>query len=156
MATAFDNDNSYIVKAPTSASEFETNWSEANECMVIHTHGSASGLFNEVGNTTPTIITKNQIKNLPINNRIHFIMMTACKTAGGTTNDNVAYWLSKKINPYGIVIANTDTVSGASKTFGGVKGNATWKVYRNGEIQNINLPVLLDMSSAYDIYSTFE
>ena len=56
---------------------------------------------------------------MPINNKIRFIIVTACQTAGGIVNKNVAYWLSKRINPAGIVIANTDTVWGGDKQFHG-------------------------------------
>ena len=157
MATAFGCEGSYAIKCPTSAEGFVTCWNKANECLVIHTHGSPTSLSgHEENESRPTIVTKKDIKNFPINNRIGFIMMTACETAGGRTTDNVAYWLSKKINSNGIVIANTDTVSGGATSFEGENKGHTWKVYKNGVIQNIALPVSLTMSDAYNIYQLYK
>lgn len=155
MAEAFDCEDNFIVETPTSLLTFENSWTRAGECVVIHTHGSPTVLCNQVDDTTPTIISKNQIANLTRNSNISFIMMTACSTAGGTENDNVAYWLSKIINPNGIVIANTDTVYGGSEEFGGKSGNPTWKVYRDGVIQNPISDIKLTMQSAYDIYKSY-
>lgn len=85
-------------------------------------------------------------------------MMTACETAGGTENDNIAYWLSKKINANGIVIviANTDIVSGDSTHFKGTNGNTTWKVYKNGIVQAPIYDVTLTMQSAYNLYELYK
>ena len=154
MAAAFNCDESYSVHSPTTASEFETCWREAKECIIIHTHGSPTALGNQDENDSKySIIQKNEICNLPINNKVRFIMMTACETAGGTANNNVAYWLSKKINPNGIVIANTDVVEGDDTYFSGYNKNPTWKVYKNGSIQRTLSNVTLTMSSAYGVYT---
>jgi hypothetical protein len=157
MATAFNSQGGCIVRTPTNADSFDSCWNNAGECMIIHTHGSPVGLFDHGGDgSTPVIISKANIKNLTKNNKIKFIMMTACETAGGTSSDNVAYWLSKKINSNGIVIANTDIVSGNDTSFHGSSNNQTWKVYKDGIVQNIVLPVTLTMSRAYDIYKSFQ
>ena len=92
---------------------------------------------------------------MPINNKIRFIIVTACQTAGGIVNKNVAYWLSKRINPAGIVIANTDTVCGDDKQFYGKNKKPTWKVYKNGVIQNPISAVTLTMTEAYNIYQQY-
>ncbi len=145
-----------VVVTPNSALEFETYWSMAGECLIIHTHGSPVGLFDHgEDNSTPLIISKDRLELMSINNNIKFIMMTACSTAGGTVNDNVAYWLSKKINPNGIVIANSNKVSGGSINFGASNGEATWKVYRNGSIVKNCTEVYLTMSDAYNIYQEY-
>lgn len=156
MAKAFNCEGSYTVETPTNVSSFENYWNTADECVVIHTHGSPTGLFDHGENSTPKIISKKEISNLQINNNVHFIMMTACETAGGIENDNVAYWLSKKINPNGIVIANTDIVSGGSTSFKGTNSNPTWKVYKNGIIQAPIYDVTLTMQSAYNIYELYK
>ena len=156
MARAFNCEGCYTVETPTNVSNFENCWNTADECVVIHTHGSPTGLFDHGENSTPQIISKDEISNLPINNNIHFIMMTACETAGGIESDNVAYWLSKKINPNGIVIANTDIVLGGSTSFKGINDNPTWKVYKNGIIQASIDDVTLTMQSAYSIYELYK
>ena len=156
MAKAFNCEGSYTVETPTNVSSFEKYWNTADECVVIHTHGSPTGLFDHGENSTSKIISKKEISNLQINNNVHFIMMTACETAGGIENDNVAYWLSKKINPNGIVIANTDIVSGGSTSFKGTNSNPTWKVYKNGIIQAPIYDVTLTMQSAYNIYELYK
>ena len=156
MAAEFNYEENYVVKTPTDASSFEACWEKAGECIIIHTHGSPTGLFDHGENSTPQIISKKEISDLQINDNVHFIMMTACETAGGTANDNVAYWLSKKINPNGIVIANTDVVSGGSKSFHGENNNQTWKIYKNGIIQDPIYDVTLTMHSAYDIYQLYK
>ncbi len=156
MATAFNCEGSYFVETPTSAIAFENCWNKSNECMVIHTHGGPDNLCDEVGDSTPIIISKTEINDLPKNNKIHFIMITACETAGGTTNDNVACALSKRINPDGIVIANTDEVSGDDTEFLGSNENATWKVYKNGILQAPISDITLTMQSAYNIYQSYK
>ena len=156
MATEFNYEESYVVKTPTNTSLFETCWKEAGECIIIHTHGSPEGLYDHGIGSTPIIVSKGNISNLPVNTAIRFIMMTACETAGGTESDNVAYWLSKKINPNGIVIANTDIVSGGSTSFRGTNSNPTWKIYKNGIIQAPIYDVTLTMQSAYRIYELYK
>ena len=160
MANAFGYSDRYDVLSPNDAISFENAWNAAHGCLVIHTHGSNDGLFDEYkdenGEThTPLIISKDNISNLAKNDRLCFVMVTACKTASGISTDNVAYWLSKKINSNGIVIANTDTVLGADTDFYGKSGMQTWKIYKNGVIQDKNIPVSLNMQKAYEIYRTY-
>lgn len=156
MAMAFNCEDNYIVEAPTNASSFKDCWNMLDECVIIHTHGGSDGLFDHVGNSKPKIISKYEISCLPRNDSIYFIMMTACNTAGGAVDDNVAYWLSKKINPKGIVIANTDVVSGGSTSFEGFNKKPTWKVYKNGIVQNPISDIKLTMKSAYNIYQSYK
>ena len=156
MAKAFNYEGSYAVKIPDNYLSFETCWNAVEECVIIHTHGSPDGLFNEIEKSTPIIVSKENIANLPINNSIYFVMMTSCSTAGGATDDNVAYWLSKKINPDGIVIANTDRVSGASTKFYGSNETPTWRIYKNGIIQDPIPDIVLNMENAYNIYQSYK
>ena len=156
MATAFNSQESYVVKTPTNASQFETCWDEAGECIIVHTHGDPNGLYDHGEDSTPLIVSKANIANLSQNDEIHFIMVTACETAGGTVNDNIACWLSKKINPSGIVIANTDKVSGDDTFFQGVNFEPTWKAYKNGIVQNQISDVTLTMQKAFNIYQSYK
>ena len=157
MASEFGNEKSYIVEVPTTAEAFGDCWRESNECMVIHTHGSPEGLWGQYDDESQeSIVSMEEIKQLPMNTNIRFIVITACKAAGGVPNDNIAYWLSKRINPNGIVIANTDTVVGSSKEFWGSSDKYTWKVYRNGMIQDdMAFSKKLSMWSAYVAYSYY-
>ncbi|MBE6693921.1 MAG: hypothetical protein E7589_04085 [Ruminococcaceae bacterium] len=153
MANAFGCTGSYTVETPTTISSFETCWRETNECMIVHTHGGPNSLVGQINSGAQSqIISKYDIENLPINTKIRFIMMTACEVAGGLAYNNIAYWLSKRIHPNGIVIANTDEVTGGDKTFRGSDNEKTWKVYKNGEIWDIELPLTLTMADAYSIY----
>ena len=154
MATAFNSQESYVVNTPTNASQFETCWNEAGECIIVHTHGNPNGLYDHGEDSTPLIVSKANIANLSQNDEIHFIMVTACETAGGDESDNVACWLSKKINPNGIVIANKYIVSGSSESFEASGGQDGWRVYRNGALEH--MPKELTMSKAYEIFKIFQ
>ena len=156
MAIAFNCENSYIVKTPNNVLTLRNCWNEAGECIIIHTHGSPDGLYDQGTNSTPIIASKTDIADFATNHAIGFVMITACETAGGTTTDNVAYWVSKKINPNGIVIANTDVVSGGATSFRGTNNNPTWKVYKNGILQSSASDVTLTMQSAYAIYQSYK
>lgn len=72
------------------------------------------------------------------------------------SNQEGYYWVSKKINPNGIVIANTDVVSGGATSFRGTNNNPTWKVYKNGILQSSVSDVTLTMQSAYAIYQSYK
>ncbi len=156
MAMAFNCENSYIVKTPNNVLTLKNCWNEAGECIIIHTHGSPDGLYDEGTNSTPIIASKTDIANFATNHAICFVMITACETAGGTTTDNVAYWVSKKINPNGIVIANTDVVSRGATSFRGINNKPTWKVYKNGVLQASVSDVTLTMQSAYAFYQSYK
>lgn len=155
MAEAMGCDSTYIVQGPTTANEFENYWSNVGPCVVIHTHGSPTSLGGqEDSGVNPQIISLEQIEQLPKNNNIDFVMMTACSTAGGDPNDNVAYHMSKKINSNGIVIANKYTVSGSDDDFGAYNDEKGWVVYRNGVIirDSASIPARITMEEAYEIY----
>jgi len=144
------------VLKPTTATAFSEAWISANKCMVIHTHGSPRGLSgHENDDSQPPIISLDEIKLLSSNTNIDFVMITACQVAGGDAYNNVAYWMSKKINPNGIVIANKYYVVGGSTDFTASSGDCGWVVYQNGEIVRCEADIepTLDMGKAYDIYT---
>ena len=150
------SDSQYVVKG---AMEWMPGWKKrvwknADKCVIIHTHGSATGLFDQDSNNTPKIISTSEIKKIPKNNSIYFVMMTACSTAVGDKKSNVAYYLSKKINSKGIIIANKYTVSGGSTKFKAKDGSKGWVAYKNGKIvrDSDNIPAELTMEKAYKIY----
>jgi len=154
MAKAFGNSNSYTTKTVPTKSDFEYVWKNANKCVIIHTHGSPTGLFDQGSNGTPKIISTSEISKMSKNDSIYFVMMTACSTAGGDEKNNVAYHLSKKINSKGIVIANKYTVSGGSTKFKASNGNKGWVAYKNGKVvrKSDSIPAELTMKKAYKIY----
>ena len=158
MAEAFESEEDPAITTPANTSDFETCWNKAGDCIIIHTHGDSYGLYNQddATKTTPLIVSKDDIKGLPINKNIYFIMMTACETAGGTPNDNMAYWLSKRISNNGIVIANTEIVEGEDTDFHGSSKSNTWKMYNNGSIVGMELPVDLNMKTAYKYYESYQ
>lgn len=150
MAVAMQRSGSYSVKCPTNKDVFETYWNNAGTCVVIHTHGSYGGLFDERNGSTPQIISLDEIKQLDRNNNINFVVITSCSTAGGAEDNNVACWISQKINQYGIVIANKYDVSGGDTEFSAANGLRGWVIYRNGNI--ITSPRILTMPKAYEIF----
>lgn len=154
MAKAFGKNSSYEVKATPTEKSFISAWKKAEDCVVIHTHGSPTGLFDENESGTPQIISLSKINKVPKRSSIRFVMMTACSTAGGKEKENVAYNLSRKINPKGIVIANKYTVAGGDSSFGASNNERGWVAYQNGKIVRHaeKIPVVLTMKKAYDIY----
>lgn len=152
MSDAIGLESDPVVVAPQNKENFVSEWENAGYSIVIHTHGSPTGLFDEEGPNMPEIISLDDIKNLPQNDNIYLVMMTACSTAGGDPLDNVAYWISQKINPSGIVIANTDTVEGNDTTFKSANDCDSWKVYRNGCIMDYDMPVVMTMEIANQVY----
>lgn len=161
MASAIGLFKSHTVKPTTTAAEFSNNWSSSGNCVIIHTHGSPNGLYDggidENGNEiTPLMISLNEIKDLPSNPNIRFLMIVACATAGGNENDNVACWLSKKIHSEGIVIANRYVIHGTGPTSAGWEEGQYldgWVVYQNGI--RLYLPITLNMEKGYQIYRLF-
>lgn len=156
MADAMGVSPSCCVVTPGDSNEFASVWADAVECVVVHTHGDATGLYDEEvtdagTKITPLIITTEQIAQMPKNESINFVMMTACSTASGDAQDNVAYWLSKKINKNGIVIANKYVVSGSDTEFGAANETAGWVMYRDGKATDLD-GVYMTMADAYHIY----
>lgn len=157
MAGAMGRNNSYRIVTPTNASEFATVWNNSSTCVVIHTHGEPNKLANQYeDNTQPDIITIGEIQNMNSNYDIDFVMITACMTAGGNEHNNIAYWLSKKINPMGIVIANKENVTGGSKSFCATGNVHGWVIYRNGAIIKTpeEMPITLTMATAKSEYDS--
>lgn len=162
MASAMGWFKSSVVKATTTALEFANYWSSSGNCVIIHSHGNPEGLFDggvdKNGNyITPLIISLDEIKDLPVNPNIRFLLIVACSTAGGAQYNNVACWLSQKIHPEGIVLANRYTVNGTGPIAYGWGDNKQkldgWVVYQNGI--RLHLPITIDMAKGYEIYRLF-
>ena len=163
MSVALQAVNRFSVDCPSDADHFKSCWASATNCVVIHTHGGPYGLYDEEcdenGNLiTPLIISTSELEDMPRNYTIRFVIMTACKTASGNETDNVAYWLSKKISPNGIVVANKYTVSGDDTEFNGILDNGTpvpgWMVYKNGVAESLPMTTLT-METAYQIFEEY-
>ena len=126
MALAMRANGTCSIECPTNYFQFNLSWQYAGKCVIIHTHGSPDGLYNEKNGATPIIISTQQIQKIARNSNIKFVMMTACSTAGNSTGKNVACWLSQKINRRGIVIANKYTVVGGDTQFKAYNSEKGW------------------------------
>ena len=142
-----------LVHVPVDAAGFAAVFSES-ELLILHTHGSAIGLYDyRTDGRSTTILTLEEAAALPRNPRLRFVMATACETAGGNPHENLAAALSRRISPDGILIASRTVVWGADTEFGAKDGACAWVAYRNGEILRHphELPALLTMGDGYRI-----
>jgi hypothetical protein len=124
--------------------------------MIIHTHGSPEGLYDQrADGKTKTIITLRGIEELPDVPNVQLIILTACQTAGGNPERNVASALSKKIAKNGLVFANEFVTWGSDYDFGEKDGKRGWAAYRNGArvLRPDDLPPRITMADAYRIYA---
>ena len=62
----------------------------------------------------------------------------------------MSFQLQKKIKN------NEDVVCGGDTEFGGESNNPTWKVYKDGVVQNSIPDVVLTMQTAYNIYELYK
>ena len=149
------NLNSSTVITPSSLSFFY-DWRRIHsKFVIVHTHGSPEGIFDEINGNYPSIITVNNISSLYRNYNISCVIMTSCSTAGANgNNDNFAQALSKKISYNGIVVASEFIVSGAATSFVSSNNssfviNSGWVIYKNGiMIDRISNPTIT-MESVY-------
>ena len=155
MTSAMGADSQPEVQAPTDAFEFMDCWDQAGHCVIIHTHGGSNRLVGHTNDDNrPNIVSLEDIQNLEQNCNINFVMITACFTAGGDADDNIACWLSMKINPNGIVIGNKYVVGGTDSSFSATNELPGWVVYRNGAVICDELPVELTIETAYALYKS--
>ena len=155
MAKAFGRRYTHTVVTAETLLNFKNAWANAGDCIVIHTHGAPDALADEnTDEVQSTFAGISDIKAMKQNKAIRFVMMTACSTAGGDPYNNVAYHLSKKINPKGIVIANQYTVGGSDVSFGAYDSSHGWVAYKNGKIVRTpdQIPISITMENAYRIY----
>ena len=145
----------YEVICPQNAEEFCAAWDEAGPCIIMHTHGSAQSLCNQLEDgSVVNLITLDQLKEMPRSKTIRLVVVTACETAGGDPLDNVASVLSQKISPRGLVIANVYPVWGADTYFGEKHERNGWTVYQDGEIirHPDELPVTITLDYACKLF----
>lgn len=142
---------SYRVVTPRSKEEFSALWRELEGAVILHTHGSETGLYDHTDFGTPLICSVEDLDSLPCNPRLTLVVSTACETASGDPLHNVAATISKKINENGLTLANRYIVLGASENFeaeGGVHG---WVAYSGGRL--IRTPKELPVSINFDFVS---
>lgn len=124
--------------------------------LIIHTHGSPEGLFDQrADNRQTTIATLSNIKQFPQFQRLLLVVMTACSAAGGENEKNIACELSRHINPEGLVIANRFATWGSHHDFGEKNGKKGWVAYRNGEqvLTEEDFPAAITTADAYGIFA---
>ena len=128
-----------IIKFPYSSTFLDTWNAVKSKYMIIHTHGSANGLFIEISGKTEQeeLFSVDRMSAMKRNYNIMCIFMTACQTAANNgKKDNFACAISKKINPNGIVIASKYIVLGYATSFTSKnnEGQGGWVIYRNGVV----------------------
>ncbi len=154
LASSANKENKFTVVCPQCVDEFCRIWKDINGALIVHTHGSSEGFFDEINGFSIELFTKKDLPRIEKNDHIHLIVITACSTAGGDENNNIAACLSKLINIDGIVIANRKNVFGDDTYFHAQEKTQDWVVYRNGEIiiHSCEMPITLTLDEAYKIY----
>lgn len=160
MSAAYKIEDDYVVKTPTNPQDFKDCWGNVGDCLIIHTHANSTCLADHNDNTGGSgsiIMNISDFESLEQNNNINFVFLSGCEAAAGDPNNNIACQFSKKINPSGVVIANTDVLVGAvNSTDGATWGQnqePTWKLYKNGNIIDGAISeVILTLAQAYDYY----
>lgn len=156
LAACYGKGMGYLVYPTAKGDEFTSVWHKACHAVIVHTHGSEQALYDVRDGGTPQIIDTQGIASMPRNEKIKFVVVTACQAAGGSKQDNVAYHLSRKIHVKGILIANVYGTVGDDTTFCGRENKRGWVIYQNGQIicHAQSLPAELTMPSAYALYQS--
>ena len=126
------------------------------DALVVHTHGSAHGFFDQRADGRQTVIASlEDIAALPPFPSLRFVLITACGAAG--EEENIAATFSRRISPDGLVIANRYAVWGGSREFTAESGARGWVGYRNGAmvLGEYDIPASLSMAEAYRVYERF-
>ena len=142
------------VHVPIDKAGFAACLGEA-KYLIIHTHGSPEGLFDQRANgETKKIISLRGIEELPEFPNVQLVILTACQAGGGNPDKNVASALSRKIAKNGLVFANRFVTWGSDYDFGEKNGEKGWVAYRGGKIviPSEKLPARITMADAYGIY----
>ena len=124
--------------------------------LIIHTHGSPDALYDQrATGDIKKIISLRGIEEMQDIPTVQLIFMTACATAGGDPDKNVASALSKRIAKNGMVFANIYNVWGSDYDFGEKEGKPGWVAYRNGVrvLSPEELPASMTAADAFKIYA---
>ena len=125
---------------------------------IIHTHGAPDRLIDQrEDNSQKLITTVSGVKEFPEFPSLRLIIMTACSTAGGENDKNIACELSKHIAKDGLVIANRHVVYGANYDFGEKNGKLGWVAYRNGNLvlTEDKFPAYITMADGYNTFLNY-
>ena len=136
------------------SSNFLREWKKLKSNYVIfHTHGSPECI---AGEKNAVIFAVKDAKKMRRNTRVKLAVCTACSTAGSNGKmKNIAQVLSEKISQKGIMIANQYDVWGTDDNFyGAISGKKVngWTVYRNGKVITTDIPEVLTLQLASEIY----
>ena len=151
LAYAVGFDSKSEVCSPTNKEDFIAVLKK-NNYVVIHTHGTSESLINQwEDNSQTVIVNKQEVANLPTFDNVLLVVLTACQTAGGKDDNNIACELSKKISKKGLVIANRFVVFGSDYDFGEKNRKLGWVAYQNGRliIPEDRFPPTITMADAY-------
>ncbi len=140
----------------TTPQNFVDVWNNLNsKYVIIHTHGGPNGIYDE-SNPQQAIFTTDQMNNLKKNDKVSCVIITSCSVAGntGSSKDNFACALSRKIDSNGVVVGCRYNVVGGDTYFEPAYPNTyatqPWNIYRNGSVIDKNLPNKITMEIVYD------
>ncbi len=128
------------------------------EFFIMHTHGSPDGFYDQRADQKQTVIaTLQDVAAFPKFPDLRLVIITACETAGGINDANIASALSTRIAENGLVIANRYNVFGADFDFGEQSGKQGWVGYQNGVLvlTENDFPATITFEDAYRIYLRF-
>ena len=126
--------------------------------LIMHTHGSPEAFIDQLADDRKrNIISLNTLKKLPKFPNLKLAILTACSTAGGERDQNIARELSLHIADDGLVIANKFVVYGGYIDFGDKDKRNGWVAYQNGKlvITEEKIPPLITMQDAYRIFINY-
>ncbi|MBQ4061220.1 MAG: hypothetical protein IJD46_04250, partial [Bacilli bacterium] len=131
--------------------------SESNY-FIMHTHGSPEAFIDErADGIRKNIVSLKTLKSFPEFPNLKLVILTACSTAGGIDDNNIAKELSKHIAKDGLVIANKYDVYGGYIDFGERFDKNGWVGYQNGMLvlDETKIPARITMQEAYRIFLNF-
>ena len=126
--------------------------------FIMHTHGSPEYFTDQrEDGSMPNIASLASIKKFPNFPNLKLVIITACSTAGGNADNNIACELSKHIATNGLVIANKYVTWGSNYDFGEKQGVPGWVAYQNGNLvlTEKDIPAKITMADGYRIYQEF-
>ena len=131
---------------------------EGANYAIIHVHGTPERLIDQRESKEYKLLTTiGGLKDFPEFPNLRLIVMTACSTAGGENDKNIASELSKHIAKDGLVIANRFDTYGACYDFGERYGKLGWVAYQNGKlvITEDKIPARITMADGYNIFLNY-
>ena len=147
----------YHVHTPVDKNGIIACLSDANYA-IIHVHGAPDKLIDQrEDNSQKTMVSLGGIKDFPKFSSLRLVIMTACATAGGENDKNIAAALSEHIADDGLVIANRHVVWGAHYDFGEKNNKLGWVAYQKGKLvlAEDKFPAFITMADGYNAFINY-